>query len=49
VTGEAAGWCVPVTVVAPSPSIAVGAVLDVLHDADALEGAEITYEVVTGP
>jgi hypothetical protein len=37
-----------VTVLAPSTNVAIGAVLTALHDSDALQGAEITYDVAPG-
>lgn len=40
-----AGVRVGVIVRAPSANVAVGAVLSAVHDSDALEGAEITYDV----
>lgn len=36
-----------VTVAAPSANVAVGAVLTAVHSCDALEGAEITYDVAS--
>jgi hypothetical protein len=41
-------WRVAVTVLAPSTNVAIGAVLTALHDSDALQGAEITYDVAPG-
>jgi hypothetical protein len=38
---------VEVVVTAPSANVAVGALMSALHEADALEGSEVTYDVLS--